>query len=74
MTKAATATNPIPLREVEKVDGWPFSHWHTGHLIRRGELGCIRSGRRVFVTVELLDEYLRKHQVAAKEPSNDQTR
>lgn len=65
-----TASALIPIRDVEKVAGWPFSHWHTGYLIRKGELACIRIKRRVFVTVEMLDAFIQKHQVDAK-GSND---
>lgn len=43
------------------VPDWPFGPWWTRELIRRGELGCVRLGRRVFVTRELLDAYLAAH-------------
>lgn len=37
---------------------WPFSPWWTGELIRRKKLGCVRSGRRVFVTDDLLSAFI----------------
>lgn len=45
---------------------WPFSPWSTANLIRRGELGCVRVGRRVFVTEELLAEFVASQTVPAR--------
>lgn len=49
----------IPLTRLPaEVPEWPFSPWTTGYMIRRGELGCVRVGRRIFVTHELLDAFV----------------
>lgn len=53
----------IPLDQVGAVEGWPYTPWTTGDLIRKGRLGCVRVGRRVFVTRELLDEFIARHTV-----------
>lgn len=41
--------------------GWPCSAWQTGHLIRQGRLGCVRIGRRVMLTRELLEEFIARN-------------
>lgn len=46
--------------------GWPLSPWATAQLIRDGGLGCVRIGRRKFVTRELLAEYIAASTVPAK--------
>ena len=49
---------PIALAEIKQhVSWWPFSSWWTAKLIREKQLGCIRIGRRVFVTRTLLAEF-----------------
>lgn len=40
---------------------WPYSAWSTGRLIRSKQLGCVRIGRRVFVTPALLEAFITKH-------------
>ncbi len=45
--------------------GWPFSVWQTQHLIRKGRLGCVRVGRRVLVTRDLLERFVAEHTVDA---------
>lgn len=42
---------------------WPFSPWATARLVRRGELGAVRVGRRVFVTLDLIDSFIARHTV-----------
>jgi hypothetical protein len=42
---------------------WPYSGWATGHMIRTGRLGHVRIGKRVFVTPELLEQFIAKHTV-----------
>ena len=66
--------NLIPLLKIEDVDGWPFSHSHTSYLVRTQQLGCVRIGRRVFLTREILDEFITRHIVQPKAASNDQAR
>lgn len=44
---------------------WPYSEWQTGHLIRTKKLGAVRVGRRVFVTPELLAEFVDNHTARA---------
>jgi hypothetical protein len=60
-----TQTKLIPLKAIprERPD-WPWSPWATGELIRKGRLGCIRCGKRIFVTDELLSAFVEKHTVA----------
>lgn len=53
-------------RVQDEFPDWPYSSWATGNLIRKGRLGCVRAGRRVFVTRDLLDDFVRQHTVAAK--------
>ncbi len=62
MTNAAKL---IPLKRIpaERPD-WPWSPWATGDLIRKGKLGCIRCGKRVFVTDDLLSAFIARHTVA----------
>lgn len=67
---APTTAELIPIKDVEKVTSWPFSYWHTSELIRTKKLGCVKMGRRVFVTVKMLDKYTAEHEVKP-EPSND---
>jgi hypothetical protein len=71
VSRAATASTAelIPLLEVATVKGLPFGSYHTGHLIRRGKLSCIRLGKHVFVTIAILDDYVRRHMVIANEPA-----
>ena len=58
----ATDTKLIPLRALKsKRPDWPFGEWWTGELVRRGVLGCVRLGRRVFVTDALIDAYIARH-------------
>lgn len=60
-------TRLIPLRGIKSArPDWPFEEWWTGELIRRGDLGCVRIGRRVFVTDDLLETFIAKHVVAPK--------
>ena len=57
----------IPLADLpSSCPEWPMSPWSTAQLIRDGGLGCVKIGRRVFVTRELLDEYIAAHTVPAK--------
>lgn len=55
------AIDDLPTR----APGWPLSPWSTRRMIRSGELGCVKIGRRIFVTQALLDEYVRAHTVPA---------
>ncbi len=60
----ATNLKLIPLRDdalQAACPGWPFSAWTTGRLIREGELACIRVGKRIFVSSELLEEFVAMH-------------
>jgi hypothetical protein len=61
----------VSLANVRTLDPeWPFSPWATGNLVRRGLLGCIRVGRRIFLTREHLDEFVRAHHVDSSHPSS----
>lgn len=42
---------------------WPYTAWSTGRLIREGRLGCVRVGRRVFLTSNLLEAFIARHTV-----------
>lgn len=60
-------TELIELHELPlKAPEWPFSPWSTGHMIREGRLGCVRVGRRVFVTQRLLEEFIKRNPSSAK--------
>jgi hypothetical protein len=55
----------IPLDKLSaEAPHWPWSSWATARLIRKGELGAVKVGRRVFVTRELLDAFIASHIVA----------
>jgi hypothetical protein len=59
-----TSLGLVPLDRVQKTwPDWPMSPWATGRLIRLGQLGAVRVGRRVFVTRELLDAFIARHTV-----------
>lgn len=52
----------VPLDRIqEEFPGWPYGSWPTGRLIRLGELGCVRVGKRIFVTREIIDEFIARH-------------
>ena len=58
----ATNTKLIAPDEVKTArPDWPFGEWWTRELIRKGKLGCVRLGRRVFLTNELIDAYIARH-------------
>ncbi len=42
---------------------WKWSPWATARLIRKGELGAVKVGRRIFVTNELLVAFIARHTV-----------
>ena len=55
----------IPLDKLAKAaPNWPWSAWATRHLIKTGRLGCVRVGRRIFLTRELLAAFVEKHTIA----------
>ena len=54
-----------PLDRLSEFPWWPFSQWQTAKLIRDGTLGCVRVGRRVFVTEALLRDFVERHTVKA---------
>ncbi len=57
----------VPLDRVqEEFPDWPYGPWPTGRLIRLGQLGCVRVGKRVFVTPELIADFIARHTVGAK--------
>ena len=52
----------VPLDRVQKeFPDWPYAPWSTGELIRKGRLGCVRVGRRIFITREVLDAFIVAH-------------
>jgi hypothetical protein len=63
-TTTPATTTLIALNEIQEArPDWPFGAWWTGKLIRDKKLGCVRSGRRVFVTHAILDAYIAAHTV-----------
>ena len=50
----------------EKCPEWPLSPWSTQRLIREGLLGCVKIRRKLFVTPELLAEYVRQNTQPAR--------
>lgn len=40
---------------------WPWTGDMTSKYVRRGLLGCVRIGRRVYVTPELMAEFIERH-------------
>jgi hypothetical protein len=50
------------------VPWWPFSAWYTAKLIREKKLGCVRMGRRVFVTRTLLQKFIASRVEEAADP------
>ena len=55
-------TELIELKELPiKVPEWPFSPWATGDMIRKGRLKCVKVGKRHFVTMRLLEEFIKNH-------------
>ncbi len=42
---------------------WPYSPDGTQRLVRLGRLGCVRVGRNVFFTRELIETFIREHTV-----------
>lgn len=55
-----------PLKDVPTTfPWWPHSVWVTGNEIRKGRLGCVRRGRRIYVTEELLRAFIAEHTVPA---------
>jgi hypothetical protein len=54
---------------------WPYSKWTTWALIRAGHLQAIRPpGRRVFVSVELLEAFLDESTKRTKKSSSKRTK
>lgn len=47
----------------ELAPGWPFSPWATGRLIRSGRLGCVRIGKRVYLTRPIIEAFIAAHTV-----------
>lgn len=56
-----TATTLIPVNDAALKAArpdWPLSAWATRWHIRQKRIGCVRLGRRVFVTPELLEAFI----------------
>lgn len=63
----ANDTRLIPIQKIgESRPDWPFGYQWTTKLIKRGHLGCVRLGRRVFVTDADLEAFIANHRVANK--------
>lgn len=57
-------TDPIAIADVrDAAPWWPYGVEGTRRLIRRGSLGAIAIGRRRFVTVRLLRDFLERHTI-----------
>ncbi len=50
-------------RVQQEFPDWPYGPWSTRRLVRLGQLGSVRVGRRIFVTRELLDAFVERHTV-----------
>lgn len=40
---------------------WPWSGDMTSKMVRAGKLGCVRVGRRVYVTPELMADFIARN-------------
>jgi hypothetical protein len=59
-------TELVPLADVQRRwTRWPHGPWATGRLIREGKLGCIRSGKKIFLTSALIEDFIARHTVKA---------
>jgi hypothetical protein len=62
----------VALKDVNRVfPDWPYSAWMTGYMARQGTLGCVRIGRRIFMTRELLDAFVERSTVDARQMEID---
>ncbi len=52
-------------RVQQEFPDWPYGPWPTGRLIRLGKLAHVRVGKRVFITREGIDAFIKAHTVAA---------
>ena len=58
--------DPIDIRSINRAaPWWPFGTDSTYRLVRRGELGAIAVGRRRYVTLSLLREFIARHTLGA---------
>jgi hypothetical protein len=49
----------IALKDLKKErPDWPWSAWATNDMIRKGGLACVRIGKRIFLTHEILDSVI----------------
>lgn len=63
---ASPSTKLVPLDRIqEEFPDFPYGPWATGRLVRLGRLGCVRVGRRIFITRELIDQFIERHTVGA---------
>lgn len=66
-----SADDPIEIRAVqEHAPWWPFKVDTTYRLVRNGELRAIAIGRRRYVTLALLREFLQRHTSAVANGDN----
>ena len=60
---------PFSLAELaERAPWWPLSHWATWKRIRDGKMAAIRDGKRIYITIALLRQYLAEHVTQAVQP------
>jgi hypothetical protein len=56
----------------EVIPEWPFSTWATARLVRTGRLGCVRIGRRIYMTREIIDAFVTTHTVSPPQLSESE--
>lgn len=54
----------VPVADIRRLDpSWPFERDRTYFLIRTGQLGCVRVGKRVFIRRADLEAFVARHAV-----------
>ncbi len=58
--------DPIAINNIrQRAPWWPYGVDGTYRLVRRGDLRAVAVGRRRFVTIALLRDFVARHTVAA---------
>lgn len=64
--RAVGEHDPIAITDIRaSAPWWPYGVDGTYRLVRRGELRAVAVGRRRFVTIALLRDFVARHTVAA---------
>ena len=61
MTSTLIPLTDAALRAARPDWQWSGWAWATDPLIRTGRLGCVRVGRRIYVTPELMEQFIAAH-------------